>query len=1122
MYTYRLKFILLNLVLFCFLITSIQAQIYLENWGLADYHDWPILNDSSTAAGYASIGGETKDDWASLRGSFGQTVIASLDSAVIVRGQLEFVGDGLGPSGNAGLRYALTWQENEGILEHQYTDSASWSVIGDHYGYEFTPNSGYLYSYPGTVWTIIDSNWASTWSNNGWAISYLYQVPYPAEIVEGVYDWAISVQPLADGTNEVRWYLQHTDKASYWFAGIAIDTAQVITKFNGICFGIGSIVSENLTQFNLKEVQFDKGDPIEIPLAPWLPYYIDKWGLSDYDIWGMSEYDGWPILNDSTTAAGDAAMGGQTKDWWATIRGSFGQMVEASLDSAVIVSGRLELVGADMGIVYAPLRYALTWQEDEGILENQYTDSAAWSVNGGHYGYQWTPRTGPDVYSGGSAIPMGTLWTIDNGNWASSYYSNGWDIALGDRVPQNAELVEGIYDWAISVQPLANGTNEIRWYLQHEDKESYWYMGIAIDTAQVTTKFNGICFGVGPDVPETLTRFNLTKVQVDKGDPFEIPEAPFQKFYITQWGLAEYHSWPILNDSTTAPGYASIGGEFRDGTASLRGGFGQDVQISKEKAIIVSGQIEFVGGSGGDVYTPVRYALTHQADEGELLYVGTDSAQWSVGSKHFGYLFTPRSGKERMASGSGGYGTVWNILNANWASTWSGSILDPIFATVNQAPHNAEIVAGAYNFAISVHAVDDSTNEIRWYMVEENEKYWFAGRELGIATTTRFNGIQFGIFNEVEWTQFNVIDMQVDLGDPLSDIYIGPSTTFIDEWGIIGDRFGGWITTPGEWAGNVSISGEVPNNGLTAVRGGFFDLLTPLEGYALILEGELELDNGGFEAANSLRFGIFYSDDPGILVTQTPDSLHWTGSENKHSGYLFIPTSGTNNSAFWGTAAEPGNWGAVVNNVWFEPQADSNYAMGTAEHYPSDATAGKGTYDFQISISSPDSGGREIRFKLIKEDETYGFAGIAVDKHDLIKTNYFNCISFALDSGNTTTALHLRDVRIDMGNPITLPDWVTSVKLSENRIPTKFFLSQNYPNPFNPITKISYSVPKNSYISIKIYNLLGQEVATLFEGQQKAGHHITVFDGSMFTSGVYFYRLESDNFSDTKKLILLK
>ena len=97
----------------------------------------------------------------------------------------------------------------------------------------------------------------------------------------------------------------------------------------------------------------------------------------------------------------------------------------------------------------------------------------------------------------------------------------------------------------------------------------------------------------------------------------------------------------------------------------------------------------------------------------------------------------------------------------------------------------------------------------------------------------------------------------------------------------------------------------------------------------------------------------------------------------------------------------------------------------------------------------------------------------------------------------------------------------TSVK-EEPGIPMVFDLSQNYPNPFNPTTTINYSVPKSGSMSLKVYNLLGEEVATLFNGVQQAGNHTAVFDAARFASGVYFYRLEAGNLSVTKKLVLMK
>jgi hypothetical protein len=88
--------------------------------------------------------------------------------------------------------------------------------------------------------------------------------------------------------------------------------------------------------------------------------------------------------------------------------------------------------------------------------------------------------------------------------------------------------------------------------------------------------------------------------------------------------------------------------------------------------------------------------------------------------------------------------------------------------------------------------------------------------------------------------------------------------------------------------------------------------------------------------------------------------------------------------------------------------------------------------------------------------------------------------------------------------------------------PKAFALYQNYPNPFNPTTVISYQIPVTGKMSLKVYNLLGEEVATLFEGIQKAGSYTLTFDGHGLPSGVYFYRLLSGDFVAVKRLVLLK
>jgi len=91
-----------------------------------------------------------------------------------------------------------------------------------------------------------------------------------------------------------------------------------------------------------------------------------------------------------------------------------------------------------------------------------------------------------------------------------------------------------------------------------------------------------------------------------------------------------------------------------------------------------------------------------------------------------------------------------------------------------------------------------------------------------------------------------------------------------------------------------------------------------------------------------------------------------------------------------------------------------------------------------------------------------------------------------------------------------------------NQIPEQFLLYQNYPNPFNPITTIKYSIPKTSNISLVVYDVLGREITTLVNEEKLSGNYTVQFNGSNFSSGVYFYVMRADNFIDTKKFILLK
>jgi hypothetical protein len=101
-----------------------------------------------------------------------------------------------------------------------------------------------------------------------------------------------------------------------------------------------------------------------------------------------------------------------------------------------------------------------------------------------------------------------------------------------------------------------------------------------------------------------------------------------------------------------------------------------------------------------------------------------------------------------------------------------------------------------------------------------------------------------------------------------------------------------------------------------------------------------------------------------------------------------------------------------------------------------------------------------------------------------------------------------------------------SIRLSVNEIgttiPDNYSLSQNYPNPFNPTTNIDFCIPTASRVALKVYNVIGQEVATLVNEEMKAGNYQVNFNASHLSSGVYFYRLTAGSFVMNKKFTLLK
>ncbi len=128
-------------------------------------------------------------------------------------------------------------------------------------------------------------------------------------------------------------------------------------------------------------------------------------------------------------------------------------------------------------------------------------------------------------------------------------------------------------------------------------------------------------------------------------------------------------------------------------------------------------------------------------------------------------------------------------------------------------------------------------------------------------------------------------------------------------------------------------------------------------------------------------------------------------------------------------------------------------------------------------------------------------------------------IGISIDGGTGDTIIVATDKRV---YKVWASHIVTSIQPINNSMPDAFSLFQNYPNPFNPTTNIKFQMPKSGFVKLIVYDLLGKEIQTLVNEKLSPGTYEVDFDGSSLPSGVYFYMLESGNFTETKKMMLVK
>lgn len=169
---------------------------------------------------------------------------------------------------------------------------------------------------------------------------------------------------------------------------------------------------------------------------------------------------------------------------------------------------------------------------------------------------------------------------------------------------------------------------------------------------------------------------------------------------------------------------------------------------------------------------------------------------------------------------------------------------------------------------------------------------------------------------------------------------------------------------------------------------------------------------------------------------------------------------------------------------------------------------------WSVEVTFPQYTNRTIEYKY---GANFGFNTVNTDNDNESATSDNHYFNMAVNLTGGTAV----DTFGSMGSK-ELTDPQVGVEDEFDAAPKAYALNQNYPNPFNPSTVIRYSIPENAFVTLKVYNLLGQEVAQLVNSEQAAKSYEVSFDASKLTSGVYFYTIKAGSFMSTKKMIFLK
>ncbi|MFZ1081908.1 MAG: T9SS type A sorting domain-containing protein [Candidatus Kryptoniota bacterium] len=586
----------------------------------------------------------------------------------------------------------------------------------------------------------------------------------------------------------------------------------------------------------------------------------------------------------------------------------------------------------------------------------------------------------------------------------------------------------------------------------------------------------------------------------------------------------------------------------------------------------------FYSYNNGATWTPLSPQPTNEnvhalAISGGALFAGTTTGVYKLSSGGWvavntGFrdttvntLLTQGNGLLAGTSGGGVYvstdeGTTWSTMNSGLGNFYVTSLV------VTSNPHNfsgIEIYAATYDGLYYTTSLPGSWTLIRPVLIDMSS---FAALGQNLFGGTLFSGISLSTDDGATWTTMNSglpnlnVQCLATSGGNLfagttGGVFVLMNNADANQWvpqnsGLTNLNISSLFVSSG-----VLLAGTT--TGVWTYQLSIFPQLTSVE--------DVPFDQGGFVnliwKASSLDTNTIYFSSYSIwraipqnssqnLVAFRPISIverpstaksirnittaegtfafQWIANEQAHrlSTYsydaptLYDSMAGTNGIEYFMVSAETYN-----ENIFYDSNIDSGYSVDNLAPVAPVGVAAVFSAGNVVLHWMPNVEPDLKNYQVYRSDST-----ISTPK---LMTPYATTMDTLFNDANPLsgkTAYYVicaQDIHGNLSSPSNEVAFTpTGVHNQQGNTPTIFDLNQNYPNPFNPSTTINYQLPATRFVTLKVYDVLGREVATLVNEKENAGSYAVKFDGSRLASGVYFYQLQAENFSQTKKLILLK